>query len=214
VNQVVLCDFDGTIVAIDTAEYALRKFAVGDWKSVEERFERDAITFEECMREQFSMIRASEKAIVAELDKVATVRPNFAELVKYCQSNGVSLVVVSGGLDFYIRHFLSQNGWLKLLDVYAPKASCTGNGIELVFPTLFAARSASFKDDLVRYHRGRGKRVTYIGNGTGDCPAASSADSIFAVKDSALAEFCRKNMIRFKEISDFQEVVEVLKNDR
>ena len=209
-NLVVLCDFDGTIVAIDTAEYALRKFADGDWENVEERYGGGEISFEECIREEFSMIKASEKVIMAELDKVVSVRPNFGELIEYCRMNQVSFVVVSGGLDFYIRRCLSKNGWLKLVDVYAPKANCTANGIEVTFPALFAAASVSFKDDLVRYYRGKGKRVAYIGNGVGDYPAASSADFVFAVKGSPLAELCRKNALPFKEISDFQEVVEVI----
>jgi HAD superfamily phosphoserine phosphatase-like hydrolase len=209
-NLVVLCDFDGTIVIMDTAEYTLRKYADGDWKSLEERFEQGEMSFEECIRGQFSMIKASEENIIAELDKVVSVRPNFGGLVEYCGSNGVSFVVVSGGFDFYIRHFLSQNGWLRHLEVYAPKSVCTVEGMKVTFPALFAAASLSFKDDLVRYYRGKGRKVAYIGNGLGDYPAASTASCVFAVKDSSLAKLCRQSKLPFKEITDFHEILEAL----
>ena len=43
----VLCDFDGTITLTDTLEYVLRKFAVGDWRSFDEKYERGEITLQD-----------------------------------------------------------------------------------------------------------------------------------------------------------------------
>lgn len=110
---VILSDFDGTVVTIDTAEYALKKFAEGDWKAIEDEFERGDITFEECLRRQFAMIKVSEKKLLDELRPVTILRPNFGNFVEFCEKQRIPLTIVSGGLDFYIRHFLSLEGLLE-----------------------------------------------------------------------------------------------------
>jgi 2-hydroxy-3-keto-5-methylthiopentenyl-1-phosphate phosphatase len=209
---VVLSDFDGTVVTIDTAEYALRKFADGDWKAVEREFERGDITFEECLRRQFAMIKVPERKILDELRPVTILRPNFGTFVKFCEEQGIPLIIVSGGLDFYIRHFLSLEGLVESVSIYAPKAEFTANGIQVTFPELLDKESVNFKDDLVRYRRRRGDRAIYVGNGLGDYPAVSAANYSFVIKGSALAKLCRKSNLLFKEIEDFRDATETLKH--
>ncbi len=62
------------------------------------------------------------------------------------------------------------------------------------------------------YYRKQGKRVVYIGNGLGDYPAARAADLSFAIKGSRLAELCKSGGVACMEITDFQEVVESLRD--
>ena len=54
--------------------------------------------------------------------------------------------------------------------------------------------------------------MVYIGNGLGDYPAARAADLSFAIKGSRLAEMCKRGGVACKEITDFQEVVESLRD--
>jgi 2-hydroxy-3-keto-5-methylthiopentenyl-1-phosphate phosphatase len=119
--------------------------------------------------------------------------------------------VVSGGLDFSIRHFLAQKGWLNSVSIFAPKAKHTANGVTLTFPKRFDEMSANFKDDLVRNFRKEGKRVIYMGNDLGDYSAVKIADLSFAIKDSRLSELCRNGGVACIEITDFQQVVESIK---
>lgn len=208
---VVLSDFDGTIVTIDTAEYALLKFADGDWKGVEREFERGDITFEECLRRQFAMLKVPEEELLKELKPVTTLRPNFAAFQEFCKEQQIPIVIVSGGLDFYIRNFLSSEGLLKHVSICAPKSEFTAKGIQATFPDLLDESSVNFKDDLVRYYRRQGERTIYIGNGLGDYPAVKAADYSFVIKDSALAKVCRSAGLHVNEIDDFQEAIETLK---
>jgi 2-hydroxy-3-keto-5-methylthiopentenyl-1-phosphate phosphatase len=208
---IILSDFDGTIVNIDTAEYALRKFAQGDWQAVEDLFERGKITFEECLRRQFAMIRVSERVLLNELSHVTSFRPSFRQLVEYCEGHQMPFIIVSGGLDFLIHHFLSLEGLIERVEIYAPKSECTTGGIEVTFPKLLDGSSINFKDDLVKHHRKRGERVVYVGNGIGDYPAVCAADLSFVIKDSALAQLCRNTKLPYNEIEDFQEVIEGVK---
>ncbi len=205
-----MSDFDETIVTIDTAEFALQLFADPSWKRIEEQFEAGEISFEESLRSEFAMITAPEKVILDELDKVAVLRPNFERLIEYCKKQRLPLIIVSGGLEFCIRHFLGRDDWLNFMEIYAPKSKFTGKGYEVAMPRLFGKGSINFKDDFVKHHKEQGNRVFYIGDGLGDFPAAREADFSFAIKGSKLAEACRKGNVPHREITDFQEVIDAI----
>ena len=210
-NIVVLCDFDGTALNIDTCVFILEKFAEGEWRIFDEQLEKGEIKLEECLRKQFSTVRVPKKLILEEIEQVAFFRPNFEKMVEYCRAHKIRIILVSAGLDFVIKHFLELEGWHELVEVYAPKARCTLNGVKFTFPKLFNKTSVSFKDDLVRYYKKQGKRIIYIGDGLADYNAARNADFPFAIHGSKLAELLTKDEIMHEEIGDFQEVVEAIK---
>ncbi len=209
----VLCDFDGTITLTDTFEYILRKFAIGDWKKFDEQYEKGEISLQECLRNQGRLVRTPEMVLTAEMERVTGFRPNFDKLVQYCRTNKVPLVAVSAGLDFVIKDLLRMKGWNNLVKLSAAKAESTPEGIKFTFPRMHDKTSLSIKDDLVKYHKSKGRRVAYVGDGIWDVHALKEADHRFAVKGSRLAELCRKQAIPAREITDFQEMVTALQYD-
>jgi HAD superfamily phosphoserine phosphatase-like hydrolase len=209
-DTVLLCDFDGTIANIDTAEKALDLFADPSWRKIEESFERGEVSFEDSLQREYAMIPASPETILKELDQITVLRPNFGNLVEYCRSNRLPLVVVSGGLDFCIEHFLARDGWLNFITIYAPKTRRVGDGYQVSFPRTVNPSSKDFKEDLVTFRKNKGERVVFVGNGPGDFPAARESHYVFAIKDSKLAKLCRSEGVACKEIDDFQEVVDVV----
>lgn len=212
-NLALLSDFDGTIVNIDTAEWALEHFADPSWKRIEEEFESGNISFEESLRREFAMIAAPEEVILTELDKVVALRPHFGELVQDCMERRLSFSVVSGGLDFCIRHFLDRENWLNFVEIHAAKAEYADEGYELsCFPKLQDKASINFKDDLVRRYKKLGNTVFFVGDGVGDYPAAREADFRFAIRGSKLAEICRQRDLAHSEITDFREVLEAIES--
>ena len=211
-GSILLCDFDGTIVNIDTAERALDLYADPSWRVIEEKYERGQVSFADSLREEYAMIAASPESIISELDHITVLRPNFEKLVQYCKINQVPLEVVSGGLDFCIRHFLGHGEWLNFVTIHAPKARWVGNGYDVTFPKMFKPSSIDFKEDLVTFHKGKGERVFYVGNGRGDFPAAKESTYAFAIKASKLAKLCKGAGVACKEIEDFQEVVNEVRN--
>ena len=204
----VLCDFDGTIVNIDTAEYTLDRFAEGDWKALDEKLDKSEIPLEECMGLQFEMVKTSRDEIVRELDRVTETRPGFEEMVTCCEKMNVPLTITSAGLDFYIEHFLKARGLGSRIRVVAPSVTVTEKGVRFAFPPLLLPESIRFKDDMVRQTRELGWRVVYIGDGTTDYNAASIADLPFAVWGSKLARKLRAGCIEHFEFLDFREIVE------
>jgi 2,3-diketo-5-methylthio-1-phosphopentane phosphatase len=209
-KAIVVSDFDGTIVNVDTAQVALDLYADPEWKRIEEALERGEVSFEDSLRQEFAMVRAPQETILEQLDRVTALRPNFGRLVDYCMSNGIQLMVASGGFDFCIQHFLNQDGWLRFIEIYAAKSRFTENGYVLTFPKMLTPSSINFKDDLVRREKMKGKRVFFVGNGFGDYPAAKESHFAFVIKASRLAELCRDGNVPHKEVDDFQEVVDTL----
>jgi len=210
-NLAVLCDFDGTIITIDTAEHVLAKFAQGDWQFFDKQYQQGQITLEECLRKQFSMVKASKEEILDALERVVTIRQGFVRLARYCEKNVIPCIIVSAGLDFVINHFLKFNDLENLVETYTAKTRFKLDGINFTFPKPFDPTSVNFKQDLVRNCKTRGKKVVYVGDGQADYPAAMEADYPFAIKDSRLAKLCKNTRTRCVVISDFTEVVEAIR---
>jgi 2-hydroxy-3-keto-5-methylthiopentenyl-1-phosphate phosphatase len=208
---VVLTDFDGTMVTIDTAVYLLDKFAPRNWRIIEEQFERGEMTFEDSLAREFALLKVSEREMLSALEPATHFRPNFHKMVEYCTERQFQLIVISGGLDFCIRHFLGLKGWSNL-EIYTPKATHTEDGIELSFPNRLEKTSTNMKDDFVMYLMKRGKKVVYVGNGVSDYPAVRIADLAFAIKGSKLVQLCRNGGVACKEITDFQQAVDSIED--
>ena len=207
---VVLCDFDGTIAKIDTAEFALRKFARSDWKKYDDQLDEGKITLKECMEREFALVRVSRTEISSEVEKAATLRPGFGQLVDYCEGHRIPLEIVSAGLDFVVREVIHSNGWDGRLKLRVPKSRFTPRGIRFQFPRRRFDSSQSFKDDTVlRYHR-LGRIVAYVGDGSPDFDAVKAADLAFTIRGSKLSYLCEEEGVPHKDISDFAEVVQGL----
>lgn len=206
----VLCDFDGTISLIDTAEYILERHARGDWKALERSVAEGIITLEECMSMQFDMIALSRDEMLVELDRVVIPRPGFEELVEKCLFNSVTFRITSAGMDFYIRHFLEPFGWRDRVELVAPEVVDTGKGVRFQFPPRQYSQAHNFKEDNVLKEHAAGKRVAYIGDGTSDLWAAMAADMAFAVRGSVLDLHLNRMGRDHLTFTDLREVVEVL----
>src|SRR5713101_7787704 len=184
---VVLSDFDGTVTLNDT--------------------------FEKCVRQQGGMVQVPSSEILSYLDGVTKFRPNFDKLIEFCMTNHFPLVIVSAGLDFVIKHFLTREKFQDKVELVAASAKCTPTGIKFEWPKLRSDRSMNLKDDMVRYYKRRADRVAYVGDGRWDLHALRNADRRFVIRNSKLAELCLEQEIQATRIIDFQEVVKSLQKE-
>ena len=205
---VLLSDFDGTVIDVDTGAYVLTKFANGDWQRLERQFTRGKISFEECLRDQFGMITESKDEILKKVESVVSIRPYFSQVVNYCQNEGIEFKLVSGGLDFCIKHILDLN---KLnVDIICPKTTFTLDGFKLEFPKVSDPTSFSFKDDTVRSYQRKNYSVLYVGDGYADYYALKEANLRFVMKGSVSAKLFHTNKLEFIEVTDFEPVLNSL----
>ncbi len=210
---VVLSDFDGTVTLNDTFENVLARFGKGEWRTVDDQYVRGEITLEECVRQQGGMVQVPSSEILSYLDGVTKFRPNFDKLIEFCMTNHFPLVIVSAGLDFVIKHFLTREKFQDKVELVAASAKCTPTGIKFEWPKLRSDRSMNLKDDMVRYYKRRADRVAYVGDGRWDLHALRNADRRFVIRNSKLAELCLEQEIQATRIIDFQEVVKSLQKE-
>ena len=211
----IVSDFDGTIVNIDAVEYLLARFADGDWRKYDDQYEKGEISLEECLRQQYRMIKEPRQKLLNAVDGATTFRAGFDELIAFCKQKEITFTIVSAGLDFVIAHLLRRKNMEYRIVVWAPKSKLRSRGIFLDFSGLPERGTSNFKSSLVRSIQARRTSVAYIGDGLSDYEAIRHANVRFVIKGSRLAERCRKDGVKCREITNLKEVTRsVLRRER
>jgi 2-hydroxy-3-keto-5-methylthiopentenyl-1-phosphate phosphatase len=209
-KTLIQCDFDGTITKEDASFLLLDKFAQGDWGRLFQQYREQKISVGEFNTRAFAMVKADKHRLLGALEGNVKVRAGFHELVSYCLEKGLRLVIVSNGLDFYIRAVLSESG-LGDLEMHAAQASFhpTGMKVRYVGPDGKTVDDG-FKDAYIESFLRLGSRVVYIGNGDSDIAPAKRAHRVFATGD--LLAYSRESNLDCKPFTDFREVVQDLEH--
>ncbi|HYB06620.1 MAG TPA: HAD-IB family phosphatase [Nitrososphaerales archaeon] len=209
----LLCDFDGTVTAIDTGVLILDRFAKGDWRTLDELYDLGRATIEEVLSRQFAMVRAEKRAILNEIDAKVYLRRGFNQLVRFCTRAGIPLTIVSYGLDFCIESILGRAGLRGQVELCSPRSKVTPEGIVFTYPKRLASGSVNMKDDILLGYRESGYRVVFVGDGASDLPAARKADECFVVRGSKLEELCRREGVRCTSVLSFDPVERSLRRE-
>jgi 2-hydroxy-3-keto-5-methylthiopentenyl-1-phosphate phosphatase len=207
-KTLVQCDFDGTITEEDASFFLLDAFAQGDWRQLLREYKEHKMSVGEFNTRAFAMVRVDRHRLLESLQGNVKVRAGFHDLIDYCLNKGVRFVIVSNGLDFYVRAVLKD---LRLadLEVHAAQASFhpAGMRVRYVGPDGKTVNDG-FKEAYMESFLRLGYRVIYIGNGDSDIAPAKSAHRVFATGD--LLAYSKENELNCKPFKDFREVVEDL----
>jgi 2-hydroxy-3-keto-5-methylthiopentenyl-1-phosphate phosphatase len=204
-KTLIQCDFDGTITEEDASFFLLDAFAQGDWRRLFQQYREHRISVGEFNTRAFAMVKADKPRLLEALQGNVKVRAGFHELVGYCLEEGLKLVIVSNGLDFYIEAVLNELG-LGDLEVHAAQASFhpTGMKVRYVGPDGKTVDDG-FKDAYIESFLRLGFRVIYIGNGDSDIAPAKHAHGVFATGD--LLAYSKENNLNCRPFTDFREIV-------
>ncbi len=207
-KTLIQCDFDGTITEEDASFFLLDKFAQGDWRGLFQQYKEHKISVGEFNTRAFAMVKEDKHTLLQALEGNVEVRAGFHELVNRCRERGFLFVIVSNGLDFYVRAVLKESG-LADLEVHAAQASFhpTGMKVRYIGPN-GKTLDDGFKDAYIESFLGLGFRVVYIGNGDSDIAPARHAHRVFATGD--LLAYSKENNLNCRPFTDFREVVEDL----
>jgi 2-hydroxy-3-keto-5-methylthiopentenyl-1-phosphate phosphatase len=208
VKALVQCDFDGTITEEDTSFFLLDTFAQGDWRRLLRDYKEHKISVGEFNTRAFAMVKADKPTLLGALKGKVKVRAGLHELVNYCLGKGFRLVIVSNGLDFYIRAVLKDLG-LGDVEVYAAQASFHPEGMKVHYVGPEGKRlEDDFKEAYTQSFLKLGYKVIYVGNGDSDVAPAKHAHHVFATGD--LLAYCRENDLKYKPFDNFIDVVREL----
>lgn len=203
----IITDFDGTLTMKDVSEQILIEFAQGDWKGVEELAVDGKITMDECMQQQYEMIRGDHNEIMRTTRSIPT-RPHVDQFLQFVNDRNIPVLCVSAGLSFTIDDFIKRHKWnLKYI---APKARLEQNQVNLELVKFDDQNYRDFKEHYVKENKKDGKRIIYFGDGTSDYEGSKYADIRFSVRNSSLSRILEEQDLQYYEFDDFQEVIEIL----
>jgi len=205
VKTLVQCDFDGTVTERDASFFLLDAFAQGDWRRLLREYKEHRMSVGEFNTKAFAMVKADKPALLEVLKGEVKVRDGFHELVNCCLKKGFRLVIVSNGLDFYIKAMLKDLG-LEDIEVHAAQASFHPAGMKVQYVGPAGKRlDDSFKEAYIKSFLKLGYRVIYIGNGDSDVAPAKYAHYVFVTGD--LLAYCRESNLDYKPFENFIDVV-------
>ncbi len=207
----VYCDFDGTVTMGDTTDVLLAGLADPSWREIEKLWEAGKIGSRECMKAQVSLMRGGWTAMRAVLDTVS-IDPTFASFAQWCRQSGVSLRIVSDGLDKVINYLLVREG-IRVDFVWANRLQEAEDGsFSLLFPYSIQDKMCSSgvcKCKVLDSGTRKTTRVV-IGDGRSDFCWAGEADILFA--KSQLANYCLEKNLAFHQFDDFSAIRNVLQD--
>ncbi|MDQ0455746.1 MtnX-like HAD-IB family phosphatase [Rhizobium paknamense] len=201
------CDFDGTISTEDVTDLVLDRFALPQWHEVEARWEQGEINSRDCMKAQVRLIRATLDDLSDFLDGIAIDR-EFKAFKQFCDRKGISVTVVSDGVDYFIRRILANHGILDV-EIIANRMIRTVEGdnerFDLAFPHAAEGcmpASGVCKCRVIGAHHGP---HIYVGDGRSDFCVSHNAELVFA--KAKLVAYCEENRIPFIPYSGFADVL-------
>lgn len=212
--MLVLCDFDGTITQFDVTNYLLDKFTGLGWReTILKPYWAGQITHLEVMQLCYRDL-STPQAELLEYSKGVPLRAGFERFVEFCREQSYFFSVVSGGLDFYIKAFLTPDvPFYSYLGRYDEAARHWQVSLP-DWPSMNIAAKEDFKvrvlEELRQQHPADLPAV-FIGDGRNDGPVAAHAEIVFAVKGSRLAQICAERGQPCTEFEDFGEIMAELR---
>ena len=204
-KTLVQCDFDGTVTEEDASFFILDAFAQGDWRRLLREYKEHRISVGEFNTKAFAMVKDDKPTLLEALKGKVKVRTGLHELVNYCLKKGFRFVIVSNGLDFYIKAVLKDLG-LDSIEVHAAQASFHPEGMKVQYVGPDGERlEDGFKEAYIKSFLKLGYGVIYMGNGDSDIAPVKYAHHVFATGE--LLAYCRENNLKYKPFENFIDVV-------
>ncbi|TDP46392.1 MtnX-like HAD-IB family phosphatase [Zavarzinia compransoris] len=205
----ILCDFDGTIALGDVTDMLLDAFADPSWRDVEALWKAGEIGSAACMARQVALMRCGRDALHGVLDRV-TIDPGFRSFVAYCRQEGLSLTVVSDGIDYAIHHIL-RRAEIDGIPVIANRLLFLDQERHALLTPHASARCVSAAGTCkcaVAKQPDDGRLTVLIGDGRSDFCAADTVD--FVLAKSSLLDHCRANALPHAAFGSFSEIPHLL----
>lgn len=176
-EQVVFCDFDGTITEEETFVAVLRRFSPERAEALIPRMYAMEVSLRDGVREILQGIPSAALPEVMAFIEGRKIRKGFAEFADFLKERGVPLVVVSGGLRCIIEAILGPELLAKVHQVYAVDLDTSGEWI---------APLSAYEDEMELVSKVRvmrefvTKETIAVGDSVTDLNMAMHAELVFA----------------------------------
>jgi len=204
----VQCDFDGTLTEEDISFSLLDAFAQGNWRQLLQEYREHKLPVGAFNTQAFAMIKADKATLLEAVKGEVKIRPGLQELVAYCSKRSYRLVIVSNGLDFYIKAILEDIG-LQDLETHAAQTWFHPEGMKVKYIGPNGEQlDTGLKEAYTKLFLEQGYDIVYIGDGISDIYPARHAYQVLARGD--LLDQCKKDKLKCKPFGDLIDVVKAL----
>ena len=203
--MIIQCDFDGTITKNNLSTLLREYFAHGNWRKIDSDYLDGRLTVEQSNKQQFALIKEPKDKLQYFISQHIELRPGFPEFIKYCRRSAIPFVIVSSGLDFYIKTVLAQIG-MSDLELHCGQTSFGKNGITVSYTDPDgSAIDTGFKRKYLTWLKRQDQNIIYIGDGLSDVEAAQHADHVFAT--GHLLSLLATEPVTGNAFSDFYDIL-------
>ena len=207
----VQLDFDGTVTEEDVSFLLLDTYVGSRWREYLKDYTAGKIPVGAFSKKVFGLITADEKTLtdfVLNSPKAKT-RRGLWELTDYCKRKNVKVVIVSNGLEFYIKAILIKKG-ITGVEVHAAESVFSPQGMRVRYigpdgKEIDDGFKEAYTDELCR----QGYQVIYIGDGSSDIYSARKVKNVCAT--GHLLELCQSEDLNWHPFEDFLDVVKVIR---
>lgn len=207
------CDFDGTVTREDVIDRVLEEFADPMWRQIEQAWVGGEMGSRDCLAMQTKLIKAKKQDLLDFVEGI-DIDETFIDFARYCESKTIEIVILSDGIDLFIKSILKRYG-LEGIHVFSNGLARTNGHFKMTFPHFrkdCSSRSGVCKCQIMKELSRPGRVNILVGDGRSDFCVATRADLTFA--KSALLDFCRTEKIPHREHRTFGEIVGWLRNLR
>jgi len=199
----IYCDFDGTITKIDSVYNFFCLHADENWLDDEKLWQEGKISSRECMERQIKKLPAMDKTSLYEFIETIEIDEYFIEFYNYAKSKGIEIIILSDGLDLFIKETLKKYS----LDIkyYANNLVYYGNRFSVNFCNY--SNDCNVKAGSCKCSKITEKDFCYIGDGTSDLCVAKKARLLFA--KNKLKKHCENLNLKYISFSTFKDILEM-----
>ena len=201
----VFCDFDGTVCLQDVGEQFFLKFAGEKAKQSIQCLLKGEITMQIWLTELCEAIPSIHQKEFLDFVDQYVIDPHFIEFVRFCKEQDIPLMILSDGLDAYVKRVLS-NARLNFVPFFANHAEFVGQKLTVSFP--YTDAECNLCGNCKRNHMLNASAnedvIVYIGDGYSDRCPVRYADLVFAKRQ--LVKHCQEQNITYFEFNNFDDV--------
>ena len=205
-TKIIVSDFDGTITKVDCLYNFFKKYAKENWLEVEQLWTEGKIGSKECLIREFALVENLTPELIEKHLETVELDSDFKEFNELRLKKDVKLVIVSDGVDYFIKKILQKNG-IKNIEIISNHGEFINKEFKMSYPNQnpdCKNNSGTCKCKIVNNLKQKYDEIIYIGDGVSDFCVANKADKLFA--KASLLKYCQKNNIKHIEFKTFKDV--------
>ncbi|CAK7902740.1 polyol phosphate phosphatase Pyp1p [[Candida] anglica] len=227
-KAIVFTDWDGTVTLQDSNDYLTENLGFGKPRRLEinDDILNEKISFRDGFREMLESIPVSFPECIEYLLKHIQLDPGFLTFYKWCESQGIPIIVVSSGMKPIIYELLKNlvgDEAIKNIEIISNevKIDPETQKWEIVYKDPESSfghdKSNSIKEYLAKHNystnttslEDKGNPILfYCGDGVSDLSAAKETNLLFAKHGKDLIKYCIRENIPYTEFDSFKDISE------